>query len=224
VDLNTSQLDAAVTTAVPGFTDKVTGISGDFDENDLTDEAMILSSGSEWRLAVLLQQPDGRYDVTRLSAFPGSDDDWYTIPTSQLKMFLVSSDESPTDRIRLVVLEQPHSLEFFWHNKTGSFIASRVHNETATQQPDSATSQIRGEIFLHAMDSNGDSQQVSDIDLDQQAGINSANADLRFTVRGGSMIFYTLDTIDRAIAIPYGKTPPTYNDCLGVVTIGCTLC
>lgn len=217
MDVKPSPLAVAVSTAVPGFTEKVAGISGDFDENGLTDEAMILSSGSEWRLAVLFQQSNDRHDVVEITTFPGSDDDWYSTPTDRLRLFLAMGNESPTDRIGLKVMEQTYSLEFFWNNKTGSFIASRVHNEAATPQSDMATSQSVGETILQAMDQNTGSQQMSDLDLDQQADVNSAKADLRFTAEGGTMIFYALKPIGQAVAVPYGKSPPSYEDCLGTV-------
>ncbi len=215
VNLNSSPLGVAVATAVPGFTEQVARISGDFDENGLTDEAVILSSGSEWRLAVLFQQSGSRYEVTRLSTFPGSDDDWYSIPTNQLQLFLAKGDEPPIDMIGFKAMEQPYSLEFFWHDKTRNFIASRVHNETATQQPHMATSQNRGETILQAVDPNNNNQQVGQLDLDQQTDSNSGKADLRFTAEGGSMIFYTLDPIGQAIAAPFGKSSPNFEDCLG---------
>jgi len=217
VNINASPLGVAVTAAVPGFAEQVAGISGDFDDNGLTDEAMILSSGSEWRLAVMFQQHSGDHEVVEITTFPGSDKDWYTIPTNRLQLFLATSDESPTDRVGLKVMEQEYSLEFFWYDKTSSFIASRVHNETATPQPQVASSQNRGETTLQAVDLNTGSRQISDMDLDQQSDINSAKADLRFTAEGGSMIFYTLDPVGEAVAVPYGKSTPSYNDCLGTV-------
>jgi len=75
------------------------------------------------------------FTVTALyiSLFPGSDDEWYTIPTNRLQLSLVSGDEAPVDRIRLKVMEQDFSLEFFWHDKTRNFITSRVHNDLATK-------------------------------------------------------------------------------------------
>jgi len=214
VDVKPSTLDVAVTNAVPGFTEQVAGISGDFDENGLPDEAMILSSGSEWRLAVMFQQSGGSHDVVEITTFPGSDDDWYTTPTNSLQLFLASSDESPTDRIGLKVMEQDYSLEFFWYDKTRSFIASRVHNEATTPQSSVAKSKNRGETTLQAVDLNNGNQQISDVDLDQQTDASSSMADLRFTAGGGSMIFYTLVPIGESIAMAYGKSPPTYNDCL----------
>jgi len=217
VDLNESPLGVALNTAVAGFTDEVAVISGDFDENGLTDKAMVLSSGSEWRLAVMFQQHSGSHDVVEIDTFPGSDDDWYAIPANRLQLFLATGDESPTDRIGLKVMEQTDSLEFFWYEKNRSFIASRIHNETAAQQSDVVISKNQGEATLQAVDPNTSSEGPGDVDLDQQSDVNSSMADLRFTAGGGSMIFYTLVPIGDAMSMAYGKSPPSYDDCLETV-------
>jgi len=217
VDVSNAPLQAAVAAAVPGFPEQVSGISGDFDENGFYDKAVLVSSGRQWRLAVLFQQSNGQYDVARVSTFPDIDDDWYAIPISRLQLFLVTSDESPTDRIGLQVIGQESSLEFFWHENTDDFIASRVHNRATAEKPDNTIAQNRGESMLQAVDATTDGHRVADIDLDPQSDVSSAVADLKFTVAGGSMVFYTLDPIGEAVAVPYGKSAPTYKDCLGAV-------
>jgi len=83
--------------------------------------------------------------------------------------------------------------------------------------PNNAVTRTRGETTLQAVGSNNDSELTSEVDLDQQTDIKSAEADLRFTAEGGTMLFYALDPIGQAVAVPYGKSPPTHDNCLATV-------
>jgi len=211
--LNTSPPDIVITTI-----DHVAEIRGDFDENGLTDKAMILSSVNGWRLFVNLLQSDGSYEEMQLSAFPGRDEDWYAIPTMSLDLFLVTGDESPIDRIRLQATQREHSLEFLWDDKTRSFLAIRVHSKPAPQRRNIPDWKNLGEIVLEAdVVQDSDNQSVAEVDLDPQSDAHSAMADLKFSAEGGSMVFHTLNPIGQAVAVPYGKSPPLYDDCRNAI-------
>ncbi len=187
--------------------------SGDFNNDDLVDDALILTNGSEWKLIVFLQTTSGAYSDREITTFPGADNDWTSIPASKVRIYPIAGTGQSAMRLGLAVDGVAGNLEYAWNEKYKNFSASRIHADA------SGHAAPRGKVVLRALDIDKMRQitscpdAASCFDIDRQSINAGKAADLAFAKGRGTMTFYSLIPVNGAIAAPFGKSVPSYDDC-----------
>ena len=219
--IQNGQLKSAVTAQFPRFQSLPDNLnhyaSADFNGDSLRDTALILNNEKEWKLIVFLQTKSGGYSSKEITTFPGDDSRWKSIAAENIHIYPVTTTGQATDRLGLKVEGEAPLLEYYWHEKTQSFGATRIHQtDIAEKIPATKPTQppTHGEVTLLAKDLAGEEQPASWFDIDRQSSGKKTGADLQFTVGRGSMTFHTLDPVGGATAAPFGKFAPSYQDCL----------
>ncbi|MEJ2608957.1 MAG: hypothetical protein P8179_02475 [Candidatus Thiodiazotropha sp.] len=212
-----NQVIRLISEKYPGFKLKEDSyLVGDFNGDGISDGVFLIFDDQRyWKLIVMFSATSAEPVVRELKNFPGKNSDWTHTSIYHVGLKVLSANHSGFDRFGLDVKNISTSLEYEWRDKTARFLVSRIHKSDTRLEDGEAEDKnvIHGMVTMQAAMPGQEEVASAYFDLDQQSTGKKSAADVSYIISGGSIMFYTLNPINGAVAILSGKTMPTYADC-----------